>query len=213
MTTTKGSFDDDYQGSKLIQWLHKVTIDGGGFLQSAEDFSNAQRKNTKTDKEAINAMIRWRTAYAAGTGFVTGVGGIATLPVMIPASLATSYALGANLAAAIAHRRGYDINSDKVRAMILLCLLGESGKTILKNMGAEIGKKSFQRFIKNIPRKALVEINRRAGYRLVAKTGEKSTISLTKMVPLVGGVIGAGFDGAFVNSCGQAAKIMFPEQR
>ena len=30
-----------------------------------------------------------------------------------------------------------------------------------------------------------------------------------KLVPLIGGVVGAGFDGTFVNSCGQAAKEIF----
>jgi hypothetical protein len=30
-----------------------------------------------------------------------------------------------------------------------------------------------------------------------------------KLVPLIGGVVGAGFDSTFVNSCGKNAKRLF----
>lgn len=207
---TADNLDDDQKGLKLVQWLHKVTIDGGGFLPSAVDFSNSQRSKSTTDEEAINAMIRWRTVYAAGCGFVTGVGGIAALPVTIPASIAASYALSANLVAAIAHRRGYDPEAEEVRTMILCCLLGEAGKDLLKKTVTQIGQKSFQKAIYKIPRHILLSINRTVGYRLIAKTGEKSVISLTKLVPILGGIIGGTFDGVYINTCGQIAKDMFP---
>ncbi|MFN9650589.1 MAG: hypothetical protein ACK58Z_19410, partial [Pseudanabaena sp.] len=60
---------------------------------------------------------------------------IAAMPVTIPAGLLASYALGANTAAAVAYLRGYDIHSEHVRTMVLLCLIGEAGEEILKNAG------------------------------------------------------------------------------
>jgi hypothetical protein len=45
-----------------------------------------------------------------------------TLPIAIPASLASSYALGANTVAAIAILMGYDENFDQVRTFVLLSL-------------------------------------------------------------------------------------------
>jgi hypothetical protein len=87
---------------KTIDWIIDVGIKGFGFLPSAQNVAEHHRKTCKTTEEAIDSVIAWRTAYATGTGFVTGLGGIATLPIAIPASLASSYALGANTVAAIA---------------------------------------------------------------------------------------------------------------
>jgi hypothetical protein len=60
-----------------------------------------------------------------------------------------------------------------------------------------------------IPGKVLIEINKKVGFRLVTKAGEKGVVNLMKLVPLVGGVVGAGFDSAFVNQCGKTAKQLF----
>ncbi|WP_203225939.1 hypothetical protein [Calothrix sp. PCC 6303] len=67
----------------------------------------------------------------------------------------------------------------------------------------------FQNFIKQIPSKVLIEINKKIGFRLITKAGEKGVVNLMKMVPLVGGIVGGTFDGIFVNSCGQTAKTVF----
>lgn len=55
----------------------------------------------------------------------------------------------------------------------------------------------------------LKEINKKVGFRVITKAGEKGTVNLMKVVPIVGGVVGAGFDGVFINSCGKTAKIIF----
>jgi hypothetical protein len=111
--------------------------------------------------------------------------------------------------AAIAHLRGYDIYSDQVRTTVLLSLIGEAGEEILKTAGIAVGTKVVQNMIKQIPGKVLIEINKKIGFRLITKAGEKGVINLMKLVPLVGGVVGGTFDGIFVNNCGQTAKKIF----
>jgi len=128
---------------------------------------------------------------------------------MIPMSMAASYALGANTAAAIAQLRGYDIHSDQVRTMILLCLIGEAAEAILRNAGIHIGNKVFKNLLSQIPGKVLLEINKKIGFKLITKAGEKGIVNLMKLVPIAGGVVGAGFDGLFVNTCGNTAKNIF----
>ena len=93
--------------------------------------------------------------------------------------------------------------------MVLLCLIGEAGEEILKNTGIVIGTKVCQNLIKRIPGRVLIEINKKIGFRLITKAGEKGVVNLMKMVPLVGGVVGGTFDGIFVNSCGKTAKTVF----
>jgi len=194
---------------QILQWIVEVGIDGGGLLGSAKQVAEDHLSKTANVEDAINSVISWRTAHAAGTGFVTGLGGIAAMPITIPAGLAVCYALGANTAAAVAYLRGYDIQSDQVRTVIFLCLIGDAGEEILKNAGITVGTKVCQNLIKKIPGKVLIEVNKKIGFRLITKTGEKGAVNLMKMVPLVGGVVGGTFDGTYVNICGQTAKKRF----
>jgi hypothetical protein len=198
--------------SQILDWIVDMGIKGCGFLPSARDLAEHHKKACKTTEEAIDSVIAWRTAYATGTGFLTGLGGIATLPITIPASLASSYALGANTAAAIAILRGYDENFDQVRTFVLLSLIGDGAIEVLKGAGVVIGNKVAQNLIQQIPGKVLIEINKKVGFRLVTKAGEKGVVNLMKLVPLIGGVVGAGFDSTFVNSCGKNAKKLFTPQ-
>ncbi|RMF27899.1 MAG: hypothetical protein D6756_01150, partial [Cyanobacteria bacterium J083] len=139
--------------NQLIDWIVKVGINGFGLLPSAEKVAREYLNQSHSVEEAIDSVITWRTAYGAGTGFVTGLGGLITLPVAIPTSLASSYALGANTAAAITQLKGYDINCDRVRTLVLLSLIGEAGEQALKQAGIQIGSKVTQQIIQQIPGK------------------------------------------------------------
>ena len=212
MTATTGASPEDNDRSIIqstLNWIVEAGINGFGVLPSARKVANDHLRDAVDLDSAIESIINWRTAYAAGSGFVTGVGGIAAMPVTIPAGLLASYALGANTAAAIAYVRGYDVDTEQVRTLILLCLIGESAEQVLKNAGIAIGTKLTKAVLQQIPGKVFIEINKRVGFRLITKAGEKGVVNVAKMVPLVGGVVGAGFDGYFVNSCGRAAQALF----
>jgi len=209
MISSTESKDKSNPVQATLEWIADVGINGLGILPSAEQVAEKYLSESGSVNDAINSLIAWRTTHAVGSGFITGLGGIAAMPITIPAGLAASYALGANTAAAVAYLRGYDIHSEQVRTMVLLCLIGEAGEEILKTAGIAIGTKVCQNLIKRIPSKVLIEINKKIGFRLITKAGEKGVINLVKMLPLVGGVIGGAFDGIFVNSCGKTAKTVF----
>jgi hypothetical protein len=212
MNATTGTGPEDQDGSLIqstLNWIVVAGINGFGVLPSAKKVASDHLKDAVDLESAIESIINWRTAYAAGSGFVTGVGGIAAMPVAIPAGLLASYALGANTAAAIAYVRGYDVDAEQVRTLILLSLIGESAEQVLKNAGIAIGTKLTKVVLQQIPGKVFIEINKRVGFRLITKAGQKGVVNVAKMVPLVGGVVGAGFDGYFVNACGRAAQVLF----
>ena len=48
--------------------------------------------------------------------------------------------------------------------------------------------------VKKIPDTVLTKINQKVGFRFLTKFGEKGIINIVKLVPVVGGVIGGGFD-------------------
>ncbi|HTL89528.1 MAG TPA: EcsC family protein [Leptolyngbya sp.] len=209
MVSSITSDDSGNLVQKTLEWIANGGINGMGVLPPAEEVAADHLKDAASVEDAISSIIAWRTTYAAGAGFVTGLGGIAAMPITIPAGLAASYAIGANTAAAIACLRGYDIYSDQVRTIILLCLIGGAGEEILKTAGISIGTKVSQNLLKQIPGRVLIEINKKIGFRLITKAGEKGVINLMKFVPLVGGVVGGTCDAVFVNSCGETAKRWF----
>lgn len=211
MVSSSAGDDNSNLIRSTLEWIADAGIKGLGVLPSAQQVAADHLSQAASVEDAINSVIAWRTTYAAGTGFITGLGGIAAMPITIPAGLAASYALGANTAAAVAHLRGYDIHSEQVRTMVLLCLIGEAGEEILKTAGITIGTKVCQNLIKQIPGRVLIEINKKIGFRLITKAGEKGVINLMKMLPLIGGVVGGTFDGIFVNSCGNTARKVFAQ--
>ena len=210
MVSTQSKKEKSSLVKTTLDWIANTGINGKGVLKPAEQIATEYMLTSASVEDAIDSLIAWRTAHDAGTGFITGMGGIAAMPVTIPAGLAASYALGANTAAAVAHLRGYDIHSDKVKTMILLSLLGTAVEDVLKNTGIAVGNGLCKNMIKQISGKSLREINKRVGFRLVTKAGEKGVVNLAKMVPLVGGVVGGTFDGMFVQGCGKTAKKLFP---
>ena len=62
---------------------------------------------------------------------------------------------------------------------------------------------------KAVTGKMLTKINQAVGFRLITKAGSKGVINLTKAIPVVGGVFGAGFDVITTRGIGAAAKKMF----
>ena len=111
--------------------------------------------------------------------------------------------------AAIAHLCGHDIRSERVRILISACLVGGTAADLLKEAGVAIGGKFAQQAISSIPGSVLRAINKAVGFRLVARAGAATPINLSRMVPIVGGLVSAGCDAAYILGIGAAAKSVF----
>ena len=55
----------------------------------------------------------------------------------------------------------------------------------------------------------MTRINQKVGFRFLTKFGEKGIINIAKLVPVVGGVIGGGFDLAETKTIANRAYKMF----
>lgn len=204
------SMSENAIANEFINSIINLGIQGFGMLPSAKKLAEMHAKDYPNTEEAIDSVIATRSGYASITGFITGAASLVTLPISIPASLVSCYALGANTAGAIASLRGYDLDTDAVRTFVLLSMLGEAGvEVFIKTVGANTSSKIAKNLIARVPSQALLEINKKIGFKLLSKGSEKAAINLTKLVPLVGGVVGAGMDVAYVNACGQTAKLLF----
>lgn len=197
----------------LVKWIADKGIEGVGPLTSAQDLAAEYEANPSysSTEERIDALIAWESSKNAIEGFLTGLGGIITLPVTIPASISVSWLYQARLAATIAILSGATPSASQMRTLATACLLGNALEEILRNAGVAVGKKITIAMINKIPGRILIEINKKIGFRLITKAGEKGIINLTKWVPFLGGVVGAAIDAAACRSVGKVAKQLFFE--
>lgn len=193
-----------------IKWILSSGLEGRGPMKGARQVAEEHLAQHHDPEKAIAKLIRTHTRMVGTTGLVTGLGGLTTLAVTVPADLMTFYAMAARCAGAIAHIRGYDIDSDEVRSLILISLLGAAGVGILADVGVQAGNKAALAALKKLPGKVLTKINQKVGFRLFTKFGEKGVVNLVKVVPLVGGGVGATVNVAALRTIGQYAKLNFP---
>lgn len=196
-------------GNQLVEQLISVGVNGFGPFKSARE-SAAEATKGRTSDEAVKALVRNHVALAAGQGFVTNIGGFATMPIALPANIGAAYLVQTHLAASIAHVHGHDSDSEDIRAAILLCLLGNAATEVLKKTGTKIGEKVAVSMIKKLPVTVIHRINQRAGFALVAKFGTKrAVVTLAKGVPLVGGAVGGSVDAVATRAVGGFANTFF----
>jgi uncharacterized protein (DUF697 family) len=195
---------------KALNWAYDRASTSIPTLGTAEDLakSHIARRPGSPDK-AIDDLIAWQVGYAGAAGFVSNIGGLITMPVALPANLASVLLIQLRMITAIAHIRGYKISDDRVRTLAFLCLAGSSGATILQEIGVGLGTKLTSRMIMHISSATLTKINQAVGFRLVTKAGTSGLVNLSKAVPFVGGLVGGGFDAAVTRGIGTAAKRLF----
>jgi hypothetical protein len=87
----------------------------------------------------------------------------------------------------------------------LITVAGGSPNTVLAEFGVTVGRTLAETAIQRLPIEVIRAINKKVGFRLVAKYGTKrSAAAPTTGVPLVGGAVDAGFTRVV------AAKKAFP---
>lgn len=202
---------DNSKALQLAEWLTKTAVSGVGPLSSAEQLAEEYLNDSsyKDNESRIEHLIRFEVSKNFATGFVTGLGGFITLPVMIPASIGASWLLQARLVAAIARIYGHNISEDRVQTAILLVIIGQDLKEVLKQTGIRLGTQVSYRVIEKIPGAMLTKINQLVGFRLLTKMGEKGVVNLVKLVPVVGGAIGGTVDAISCRVVAQTAKKVF----
>lgn len=194
---------------EVLHWTYDKAVDGVMGTDSAKEMAEEYMKEDGSLVDKVNSLIRWQNTKAGAAGFVTGLGGFTTLPVAIPANLASVLYLQIRMIAAIAKMGGHDLRSDKVRTLVLACLAGDATMEILRDVGVQIGQKAVQLAINKISGAVITKINQAIGFRLVTKAGSQGVVNLTKMVPFLGGVIGGAFDATVTNMIGNTARDIF----
>lgn len=148
----------------------------------------------KNKETAAQFMLNNQIVKCTTSGFLTGFGGLITLPVTVPLNVGSVLYVQMRMIACAAYMAGYDLNDDQVQTFVYACLAGVSMNQVIKRFGIKLGEKLALQGVKKIPGKVLIKINQRIGFRLVTKFGQKGFVNIGKMIPFVGAVVGGGFD-------------------
>ncbi len=178
-----------------LDWVYDKAVGGisgtSGCWQLANDYLGKYGDNPKiAAKKLANAQIIKCTT----SGVITSFGGLLTLPIAIPANLTSVWYLQLQMIAAIAVMGGYNPSHDEVKMLCYACLTGTGVSDVLKQAGVKFANKGGKILVGKVPIEVIRTINKKLGMRFVTKFGEKGIVNLGKMVPVLGAVVGGGFD-------------------
>jgi hypothetical protein len=194
---------------QALELAYEKAIGGLPGMDSAEEIARGYMKQEGNLTNKVNSLIRWQNAKAGSSGFITGLGGFATMPVAIPANLLSVLYFQVRMIAAIAYMGGHNVRDDRVKSLVYVCLAGNMAKDILQEIGISIGTKLTAQMIGRITESTIMAINRKVGFLLLSKTGGQGVINLGKAIPLAGGIISGSIDVFATNLIGNVARNAF----
>lgn len=202
---------NDSKALKLVTYVIDKAVNGLPGMSSARELANEYINDPSytNNTQRIDSLINWECSKNFGSGLVTSIGGFLTLPAGVVGSLGASWVIQARMAAAIAIMKNHNINEDRVRTLVALALIGDSAKEVLKEVGVKISQKVTKNLIMKIPGKLVIAINKKIGFRLLTKAGEKGVINLIKVVPFFGGLASGSIDAIACKTTGKTAQLIF----
>lgn len=191
----------------VLRRVVTLAIDGVNGMAGAKSAAAAALERTGDVEEAIDQLVNQHVGMGSAQGLLTNIGGFVTMAVTAPANLAGLAVVQARMVAAIAHLRGYDVDDERVRTAIAMCLVADGLEQALAR--------------RDLPHSPMVvatapvidpdlgaQISDRIGSELLTRlTGKKlALVFLAKRVPVVGGGVGAAFDGWDTWTIGRFAR-------
>lgn len=176
--------------------LHRA-IHGIGPLTPAAATAQRHLKEKRGDVDAaIHDVIEVHVRYAGAQGFLTNLGGLATMAFTVPTNISGLALVECRMIAAIAHLRGYDLHDPRVRNAVLVCLLGEESVrdlvTAKKLPAPPMALATAPAHDPTLDRVISAEV----ASDLVQKVaGKRLAGTVARRIPLVGGFVGMGADG------------------
>ena len=205
---------DENMIMKALDWGYESAVNGLGVFPTAEQLANEYLKNNNNNPvEAAESLVNWQMSKAATSGFITGLGGIITLPVAIPANISSVLYIQLRMIVAIAVMGGYNVHSDEVKTLAYTCMTGSAAADILKGVGIKLGTKITNVMIKRISIEVIKQINKSVGFRLLTKSETTGIVNLGKMVPIIGGIVGGGFDAVSTKTIGSVTIKAFLSEK
>lgn len=197
--------------TKVVTMMLDIGLDGRGPIKSAGQVASAAKKVKGSREEAIHAVARGTVVRGGIGGFVTGVGGYVTMPIALPVNVLEFYVQATRMIGAIATLRGYDVKDERIRAAVLLTLVGAKADDVLTKAGMTTGGGRLASLaLRNMPPSAMIMVNKAVGFHLMRGVGTKVLGRLGRGVPIAGGFIGGAIDAYMMKQIADHAMQEFP---
>lgn len=199
--------------SVALRRILQLAIEGWTKLPGARVAAAQALQKHGAVEPAVDSMVKQHVGLAGAQGFVTNLGGLITMIISVPANLAGVSVVQARLVASIAHLRGYDLNDQRVRTAIAMCMVGDDLAESLEEQGLP----SSPLVIATAPVYDPVldqKISDRVAAELVARmTGKGVAVAMSKRIPVLGGGIGAAVDSYDTHRVSRYARKNLPSRR
>lgn len=180
----------------VLDSCYNAVIDGIPGSENCNDLAQEYLNKYGTPERAAKRMFSAQIAKCTTSGFLTSLGGLITLPVAVPANVASVLYVQMRMIATTAVLGGYNPSDDEVRTLVYICLAGTSVSDVCKSAGVQFANKITLSMLKKLPGATLTKINQKVGFRFMTKFGTTGLVNLGKLVPIAGGVVGGGLDFA-----------------
>jgi hypothetical protein len=196
--------------TSVIERLLDVGIDGRGPFRSAHSVAEFALAEHREVEPAIDALVRSHLRLVAASGFVTGLGGFAVIPIALPANVAGFYLVATRMVAGIASSRGHDIDQPDVRSAVLLALVSADADDLLGKASDAGAGRLVNLAAQRLPGPVLMAVRKGVMFRLLARIGKRSFSRFGRVVPVAGGLVGAGLDAYLLKRIADHARLEFP---
>lgn len=186
----------------IMSWLYDQVVSGMTGIESAETLAERYLADAKGNAmRAAQDMIHWESIKAGSSGFLSGVGGIAALPIMLPLNLTSVLFLQTRLVAAIACLGKHNLADERIRALAGLCLCGNAAKLLLQELTMQTVEHWTTSITQQMVEKTLV--------MMATRIGSGTSRQFIRLLPLVGGVVSGTVDIASTRTIGHIACATF----
>ena len=198
----------------------QLIIDKGEISKKVKTLLTQNGDELKAADEAAKHYWNWHVGYAAAEGGATGALGLFGIAPDIP----LLFTIALRLIQQVGLCYSYDIADEAEQEYVMHILRTGSTADITAKMEFLVGLKQIEQILLKVTwkkmnealaRKEISRLSILAGLRQFAKS---LGIQLTKrkalqMVPMVGALVGASFNGVFVNDVGRAAYMSYRRRR
>ena len=176
----------DFNRDAIAQFVDKLRWDNSGI----------------SHEEIYHKIVNQKSMQSGLFGAVTGVGGLATLPLAIPTNIYTSWKIQAATIRAVAYVYGYP--PSKTDTCLVLFGAVDSKMQALKQIGIEAAKVATKKAVDQYMTKEIMKSVFKLSLKEAATKMAQKALA-TKMIPLVGAPIGFGFDWMTTQAVGKLA--------
>lgn len=181
--------------------LYQLCLTGGYGLISAYELASQHKIRYPFHSDSLDKLIKQEANKVATMGFLTGLGGLISLPITLPASAIGALFIQMRLVATIAILQGHDIYDKRIQLLMYFSLCVMSGKSELQRFCLKTLMKQSNEIIQ--------QISLSVTKQLIVILSTKNSLKLVKVIPLVSGMTGAIIDRIITYRIGQFAKHQF----